>query len=426
MNRRLALGCLWLLVAVSVQLIPLPRATVGALSPAASELIDEREIVEPRTAPVAQAGAVNSPGVAHALSVNPHATLRALVFLTAFALFLLGTSREMDHRGTHLIACGILMLSVTLALAGIAQNASSSGKIYGLWSPYYDAQPFGPFINRNHFAGWMLMAIPLSLGYFCARMHRSFSVIGTSWRQRILWLSSAEANQLILIAFGIVLMALSLFMTLSRSGVICFAFSLVVFGSAVARVQTRRLHRWGLVLFLAFVSSVGAGWAGTDVLVRRFAAPNTLTLNGRLDIWQDTVGIVKAFPLVGSGLNTYATAMAFYQTPNPDYTAAEAHSDYLQLAAEGGLLVAVPAAIFLVLCTREATHRLREDRSSATAYWIRVGAMTGLLAIAMQELVDFSLQIPANSALFIVLLALAVGRSPGGDRTAVARASASA
>ena len=29
--------------------------------------------------------------------------------------------------------------------------------------------PFGPFVNKNHFAGWMLMALPLTIGLLVRR-----------------------------------------------------------------------------------------------------------------------------------------------------------------------------------------------------------------------------------------------------------------
>jgi O-antigen ligase len=88
------------------------------------------------------------------------------------------------------------------------------------------------------------------------------------------------------------------------------------------------------------------------------------------------------------------------------YTAA--HNDYLQLAAEGGLLVGIPAIwVFVVLC-RSIRRRFLEQTDDAETYWIRIGAVTGLVAIALQEVVDFSLQIPGNALLFGVLCAIAI------------------
>ena len=51
---------------------------------------------------------------------------------------------------------------------------------------------------------------------------------------------------------------------------------------------------------------------------------------------------------------------------------------------------------------------LRAARIEARGYWVRAGAAVGLMAIAFQELVEFSLQIPANAFLFCTLAAFAL------------------
>ena len=114
------------------------------------------------------------------------------------------------------------------------------------------------------------------------------------------------------------------------------------------------------------------------------------------------------FPLVGTGLNTYGTATIFYQTVNLDQHFAQAHNDYLQLLAEGGVLVGIPAIIVITSVVWTVRRRFRETPAGSSGHWIRIGAVTGILAIALQEISDFSLQMPGNAVLFAVLLAIAV------------------
>ena len=102
--------------------------------------------------------------------------------------------------------------------------------------------------------------------------------------------------------------------------------------------------------------------------------------------------------------------MLVYQSADLDQLYAEAHSDYLQIAAEGGLLIGVPAILLLLLTAREVRRRFREQRDSVTMYWIRAGAVTGLLTIALQETSEFSLQMPGNAALLCILAAIALHR----------------
>jgi len=61
---------------------------------------------------------------------------------------------------------------------------------------------------------------------------------------------------------------------------------------------------------------------------------------------------------------------------------------------------------------RAVRRRFRDDTTDPTIYWIRAGAVTGLIAIALQELVEFSLQCPGNAVLCVVLMGIAAGRLP--------------
>ena len=89
------------------------------------------------------------------------------------------------------------------------------------------------------------------------------------------------------------------------------------------------------------------------------------------------------------------------------YFFGQAHNDYLQLAAEGGILVTVPALVCLVVFVRDVRRSLRGTRGDAS-WWLRAGAVASLIAIGFQETVDFSLQMPGNAALFAAVCAVAL------------------
>jgi O-antigen ligase len=160
----------------------------------------------------------------------------------------------------------------------------------------------------------------------------------------------------------------------------------------------RRLAVAGLLV----IGVVSLGWAGLDTVADRFAQGP----GNRLDVWTDTLHIVRDFPLTGTGLNTYDTAMAGYEVLDVLY-ARDAHNDYLEVVSDGGLLVGLPALLLLLLVIVEARRRLKAEHDSRMR-WIRLGALTGMVGIAAQELVEFSLQIPANAVLFTVLCGLAL------------------
>lgn len=385
--------------AVIVQLLPLPSGVLGAVSPRTPELLNHLD--------VRFALALDN---VHGVSLDPAATSRALALYLSFGLLMLGLTLCLSRGGAHRLVWTITWLGIVLALTGMIQKTLSPGVIYGFWEPLMTESPFGPFVNKNHFAGWMLMAIPLALGYFCATFSRGAATVRPTVRDWVLWLASREASQAVLVGFAVVLMGLSLMLTLSRSGMLSLAVALIVCGYAALRRQRGALGRWAVVGCLALSSLTIVLWAGTDAIVARFAALDTIALGGRIPIWQTGLRMLEDFWLTGSGLNTFGTATLFYPAVVPGHHLREAHNDYLQLAVEGGVLLSVTVLAAAVAFTFVVRRRFRV--SEGHRYWIRLGAVAGIIAIAVQSLVEFSLQIPGNAALFATLCALALHPSP--------------
>jgi len=244
------------------------------------------------------------------------------------------------------------------------------------------------------------------MGYFCGRVSRGMQSVPPGWRHRAIWFSSPDASETVLVGFAVLLMALGLTMTTSRSGVLGLVGALVISGWLVARHHRTVSRRIVATVFIAFVLFAAVGWAGVDRIALRFASDASFGHRG--PIWMDTLRIARKFPLVGTGFNTYGTSTLLYQSVIPDVHLREAHNDYLQVLAEGGALVAIPAVALLIVIAGTIRRRFRAVRPGGTDYWIRAGAATGILAIALQEIGEFSLQMPGNAVLFVVLLAMAM------------------
>jgi O-antigen ligase len=136
---------------------------------------------------------------------------------------------------------------------------------------------------------------------------------------------------------------------------------------------------------------------------------------------------MRDFPVVGTGFNTLAAAMRVYQTASDELIVLEAHNDYLQLAAEGGLLVGIPIVLTLVLFADGIRRRFAAGQDDPATSWIRFGAATAVAAIALQSLVEFSLQMPGNAVAFVVVAAIALHRpSDSQDSATIVRAVAPA
>jgi O-antigen ligase len=384
-----------LLAAIGVQLIPMPIGFIQWASPETDALLRQYEVGY-------------SAAQSHTLSIEPRATMLALAAAGALCILLLGLARALKDNDTRHIARGATVLGVVLAVAGIVQKALWNGRIYGFWTPMEEALSFGPFVNRNHFAGWMLMAMPLAIGYLCGRVARGMRRVERGWRNRLIWFSSADASETILVAFGVFLMALALVLSMSRSGALGLLAAVMLFGWFVARRQGTAARRAVVTAYLTLMLLVVGGWTGADRLAARFAEGDAVTLGNRLGVWGDTWRIVRQFPATGTGVNTYGTSMLFYQTAGLEKHFAQAHNDYLQVLAEGGVLVGIPVILVALIFVRTIHRRFRDMPDEGTDYWMRVGAVMGIATISLQEIGDFSLQMPGNAVMFVVLLALAV------------------
>jgi O-antigen ligase len=402
-DRVFSLALIVCVAAIAIQLVPVPRSVLDAIAPSSIDLLR-------RLDPAFAAGVVGW----HPLSVWPSDTVTALVLFGSFALLLVGASRMLSVTGAQRFVEALTAFGAFLALVGIVQKPLYNGSIYGIWELELGRMPFGPFVNRNHFAGWMVMTLPLALALLSARIHSGMRGLRPGWRYKVLWFSSPEASQLILVAAAAVIMALSLVMTMSRSGISAFILSLVITVWFVGRTFESRARRLVASASLAVLVMIVVAWAGPEAIIHRFASGDWGEFNNRRGAWADAWSIARVFPVAGTGINSYWAAALFYQRHELDFFFAQAHNDYLQLAAEGGLLVVIPALVAIAVFAREVRQRMSEARGT-TAWWMRAGAVTSLIAIACQEMVEFSLQMPGNAALFAVVCAIALHRPQAAD-----------
>lgn len=392
-SRLLIAAAIAALVAVALQLIPVPRAMLVLLSPAGDRVLQAVEL-----------GYKADRSSWHAVSLSPGSTALALGFGVSFLLLFIGTCALIARGGVGQVTTAVVILGGTLAFVGIIQSTFGTEKAYGFWTPQSRTTPFGPFINRNHFAGWMLMAVSLSIG----RLIDETKII-VDWAnarpggyRRLL--TADRSFLIVLTAAAVGLMVLSIIISQSRSGVACMLIVFILFAAHAWRGFRGASAKWTFVMFLLVVGSSTWAFSGSQA-ARRFSELPGPDIRSRVGAWRDAVGRAKDFSLTGMGLNTYGISTFVYPNSDPTSHWDAVHNDYLQLAAEGGLLVCLPAlAVFAIL-----TFTLARRRSGqAPLWWCQQGALIGLSAIAFQEFVEFSLQIPANAELCVVLAAIAV------------------
>jgi O-antigen ligase len=377
----------WLLVSlhalVVVQLVPLPPALLRNLSPGSFSFYNDPLLV-PLTAwkPV---------------SVSPPDTLRGLAFLAAFSLLALAVFRELGTgRWRRRLLRTVVYVGLALTVVALLQAVSSEPRrIYGLWQPRWDWAVFGPYVNRNHFAGYMVMASALAVGFALEALSR----LRAAWvKRRRGWLTLGDSEGLAFVRAAALVMVVvaGLVASASRGGVTSFALA-----SLVLPLAARERRRTALAV--ALLVALGAVWIGLGGVITAFETRGVRT--SRLELWQDVLTMVPRFPVLGVGWNAFASAYPWYQTIWRTDWIGEAHNDYLQALVDGGVIGAALVVGLLVVVFRGALAR-------AALAPVELGVFGALLGLAFHEIVDFNGQIPANAAAWIALAALAVVPPP--------------
>lgn len=335
------------------------------------------------------------------ISVNPSLTRQGLLFLAALSLFYGAAFREFGgaHRSRRL-ATLIVAVASFMTLVGFVQRASPDpGKIYGLWKPYYNAHVFGPYPNRSHYAGYVVMAIPLALGLaieslfltrrLWLRRARRFSALGEPQ-------ASATALRTTLALFNVA----GVLSAGSRTAVVACAVSAFAVLAALRRRLLGAAMVVGIVALVGLIS-IDLDWFLGNVNRSRLESD-------RVVVWRDMAKIVPDFPVFGVGWNALGDAYAWrYQTVYKWGRWNEAHNEYLQVLLVTGVCGAAILAGLVWLLFRAALR-------AASGSPFGVGLLGAVVANATTNLSDFNLQIPANAATFVAIagIVMAYGRTP--------------
>jgi O-antigen ligase len=160
---------------------------------------------------------------------------------------------------------------------------------------------------------------------------------------------------------------------------------------------------------------IGIVWVGGEKMVSRLETlPGEIIVeaqesgfgSSRKEIWGATWRMIKEHPVAGVGLGGYWTAIPQYHLASGKMTPQQAHNDYLELLASGGIIGLLLGGWFIFLLIKFSSQRLRSPDSYRRA--ASFGAVTGLFGISIHSLFDFGLHIPGNAVISLTLIAIAI------------------
>ena len=325
------------------------------------------------------------------LSAYPHDTISGAMLYCAYGL-LCFLATQILRRSSQARKVALILASFGFAVAvfSLVQGVAPNGKLYWLRVPRLGGSIYGPYVNRNHYAGLMELLAPIPL------------VISLSHL----------VQEKVRIAAGVAaaVMVGTIFLSGSRGGMLAILVELGVFAAVLFR--EKRSIRIAISLTAFTVVLVGLlAWLGGRELTSRVGSISTETrgeISGgmRLSIDRDVVRMFRDKPILGWGLGTFPVVYPKFRSFYTNFFVNEAHNDYAQLMAEMGLVGFCTLVWYMVILYRQIRRKLGKwttDVSSA----VTLACALGVIGILVHSLVDFNLQIPANAALFYVLATIA-------------------
>lgn len=312
-----------------------------------------------------------------------------LLALTAFLALLY--CYAVTEKRLRLLAYAVIAVALVSAIFGTLRLTTQheTGFLLPLLKPN---QGFAQFVNKNHFAYLMEMAIGL--------------LIGMSFAPR-------QRQNLIYLAF-LAPLWVALVLSNSRGGLLAMVIQVLI---ATMLLLHQAKLRFALAIVLVAGVCAGTLWVGGDRLANNLtptASESTATMTttrenaSRNEIWRATLRLFAAHPLLGVGLGGYWIGITAYHDASGALVPQEAHNDYLELLASGGVFGFAIGVWFAITAIRLTQKNLWS--STGFVYALRLGAVIGIAGVVVHSLFDFGLHLLGNAVVFLTLIMMATAQ----------------
>jgi O-antigen ligase len=308
------------------------------------------------------------------LTIDRFATERAtLQWMTWAAVYYIGVSTLHDESLGERLRTGVVWFGFAVSVEAILQAYLSPGKVYGLFPSGYHDFVMGPIVYHTHFAVFVETILPIALALALGEARESYTFLGVSAVLLTAVVVSASRAGL-LVGFAEVLCVL-LLLHLRK-------------GNAGRRVRVAALALAGATGLLTLI-------VGFETASARFSS-EPLTA-GRVQFAVSTLHMIAAHPWVGWGLGCWPAVYPAFATFDPGVIVNQAHSDWLQWTAEGGLPVGLAMLCLALWGLRPAIRSI----------W-----GIGVLAVLIHALFDYPFSRPAVGAWPILILSMVAVNQP--------------
>jgi len=309
--------------------------------------------------------------VAHTTASSLETRQAALRWGALAGVFFLVQVVARSQASRHVVLHVFLFFAVAMAVLCMTQLFTSQGEVLWLFSSGYP-DVYATFPNRNNYAQFVEIALPIALWWAQRRGRHSWSyALAAGVLYASVVGSASRAGTIMCTAELVVLLGFGLFSSLRHRKGWTLRATVSVFA---------------LIPFLVVVFTLAVGW---QRVWQRFQDRDPF--EGRREFLVAAIDMAKQRPLVGFGLDTFPEVYQRFAMVDFEVYANHAHNDWAEFAADGGipflLLVSIPFAAAVPIAIRRPWG-------------------IGLIAVMLHACVDYPFPRPAVSGWMFAMLAL--------------------
>ncbi len=345
--------------------------------------------------------------VAAAVSLNPFETGSALLRLLTYAgVFWLALQYCRDGRRARQTYYALAVAGLAYAGYGLMVQFSGANMILWYEKTSHGGSLTSTFVNRNSYATYAGLTLLCASGLLIKLISDGASSdLKRRERLRIVVESISERGWIFLIAW--IAIATALFLTQSRGGFMGAAIGLITLLIAVSATRIMKLHHAAALGFLVLGAGIAFFVVSGEGTARRLAQTSVAT-EARVKVFELTSRAVGDAPVLGTGYGTFEDVFQMYRDDRLYKRVDKAENTYLENALELGVPAA--AALFAAIGTLFAICLSGVRRRRRDAIYPCIGVAATAM-VAVQSVVEFSLQIPAVAVTYSLMMGAACAQS---------------
>lgn len=344
----------------------------------------------------------------HPISTVPFETLMFGFRFLVYSLFFLSLLHVRFKKKEMISIFKILVLSsVFQVILGLTKYLHGNKYFFLFFHKLAENDPLEKYLtgtlgNPNHFAFYLGMVFPLFLALLFLKLQ--FLEAGKSLREKII--AVVDKNKWLLLYAAVpILLGTGIILTGSRSGIVTMILCFLIFSQLAVYLKQGKSIRQKLAFFFIVITAAVL-FIGVQTTVNKFLS-TSFESSGRFLRWPATLNMSKDFLILGAGFGTYRYSYFLYDPDEAGNWSTHAHNDYLEIFAEGGIIGSI-LFFLLIGMVFYSIIRMWWARGHPEIKVLGIGIITSLFTVVFHSFFDFSLRIPANVIVFVLVLALGI------------------